>query len=191
MSTEPELETWEIEADSTFEEVRHLDRDHQLRILDSKSKEVQDDAIRTAFLFRVFNLIKENENSSSPPKSIVEKTFAPDGAAFVAFVLTFLVFWWEFGVRFLYSICIAFGVALLIRFLFRMFDRNFLFRRLFQMWTASGIVLLVAPPISVLLETAIGTVSWGGPPSIPVISVWAVGFLVSAPLAYLESRDAN
>ena len=75
----------------------------------------------------------------------------------------------------------AFGVT-------RMFDRAFMFRRLFSMWVVAGLLVVSIWFISGAINTDWITVEFNNQTGIVSGTIWAIGFVGLAILAYREAK---
>jgi len=190
LQTDFELAQWQQKADSAFEELKKLGPADQLTGLREKASEFEDVFQRRAFENLVFGRLQTYDPASENGKStLLDKIFAPNGVAVGSFLLAFAAAFVEVGLGLIWSAIIAMLVAVLVRVTFRLFDRGFFFRRLFGVWFTGGLLFLGGPSLVLLLETTIGTLEWGGPPSIEAVVVWICGLVASGPLALWEARS--
>jgi len=97
----------------------------------------------------------------------------------------------ELGLNWLLSVSVAAVVYAAVRFAMRLFDRGFIFRRMFLAWFAGGITLLVIGPIAISIRTDPLSFEYGGPPTLPVVAIWGIGALILAGLAFWEAKTSN
>lgn len=190
MRSEFELEVWQLKADETFEQLKDLDGKQQISGLRKKSNEFQGVHERQAFENLVFGRLKAYQDAkkiSSP----LERIFSAEGTAILAGFFALLLSMFEFNFGYLWSFSIAAASAILVRLVYRTFDRAFLFRRLFSWWLSGGLLLLGVPTLAVIVNTEIGSVQWGGPPSGAVVAIYIVVFLTLAALAFWEAHKSN
>lgn len=90
------------------------------------------------------------------------------------FVAVFLIGWVELGVSLIWSGTAGLFTIVLVKFVFRLFDRGFMFRRLFMACVSSGLILIVPAQFAFAFETPFGPVSWGGAPGSALVWIWTM-----------------
>ena len=109
----------------------------------------------------------------------------------VAGILGILICRYELGLNWLLSVLVAAVVYAAVRFAMRLFDRGFIFRRMFLAWFTGGITLLVVGPIAISIKTDPLSANYGGSPTLPVVAIWVIGALILAGLAWWEAKSSN
>jgi small GTP-binding protein len=107
----------------------------------------------------------------------------------VASAISLFFSMFEFGANLIIGLIIGVAVFTLFRFVARMFDRSFLFRRVFCTWVALGAGMVSLAPISALFEIPSLSINFGSPPTVVVGVIWCVGLIVLAVLALSEARE--
>lgn len=110
----------------------------------------------------------------------------------IAALLAFLIATFEFDLSILWSCVAALSVFVISKLIARIFDRGFLFRKIFATWFSSGLSLLVVSgPLSASFETGSFQFAWGSPPSTEALTIWIVGAFITAALAFWEARPSK
>jgi len=183
--TELDLEITHETAKKAFDELIRLPEGERFSALRERSKAIEDDGQRIAFEHLVFGMLKTH-NQEPVAQKYLNVAFGPEGIALVFFLVSMAVCMLEFRFKFLWALISSLVVAILIRVIFRMFDRAFFFRRLLATWFFAGLLLVSAPSLVIMAETDFASLEWGGPPSVTVLLVWCLGFVVNAFLAFQE-----
>lgn len=181
-------------ANEAFEDLKDLDGKSRFAELVRYREKIASEDHHVAFTDHVYTLLQSYDEGKlhSGAKAEVEKPknyITINSISIVAGFLALLLSFFELKLNFLLSTSIGFIAFLSTRALQRMFDRQFLFRRLFSTWLLAFPLLISAPTLIILIETKFGKLEWGGSPSQAFFLIWLVVFGTLGFLAYKEKQS--
>ncbi|WP_170363165.1 hypothetical protein [Ruegeria arenilitoris] len=171
MPSEQTRAGWFAQSEKIYEEVKVLDGLQQFEVLRHRLDVIENEHAKSAIEFMVWSWLRDGK----PEKSVSQRDLLTTNNILIAtFVAVFLIVWLEIGVSIVWAGTLAFVTVVLLRFVFRMFDRGFMFRRLFTACVSSGLFLIVPATWYFEFETRYGPVSYGGAPGGALIMIWAI-----------------
>lgn len=169
MPSETTRKEWFKKAERIHRELECLSGLEQAETARQKLDEIADENERSGVEMLVWYWLGHGKDPA-PSKELLT-TDRVLGATFLAVLL---IGWVELGMSLIWSGTAALVTTVVVRFVFRMFDRGFMFRRLFMACVSSGLVLIVPAQFAFAFETPFGPVSWGGAPDGALVLIWTM-----------------
>lgn len=169
MHSETTRKAWFKQAEQVHREVEGLTGLEQAEVFKEKIEAITDQDARAAVQMQVWYWLghgKEQTNS--------QEWLTTNNILAATFIAVFLIGWIELGVSAVWSGTAALVTTVAVRIVFRMFDRGFMFRRLFTACVSSGLFLIVPTQFAFAFETPFGPVSWGGAPGGALVLIWTM-----------------
>lgn len=183
MSSETKRQAWYAQAEQIYEEARILTGLEQSEHFRTKLDNIQNPNDRSAIEMMVWYWIREGKEETVPQS---KELLSPDTILVATFLIMFLVGWFELRMSLIWSGFLALFTTFVLRFAFRMFDRGFLFRRLFITCVGSGLFLIAPAQFQFNFETPYGPISWGGAPEGALVMIWVICTLLTFAVAVWE-----
>lgn len=181
MHSEKTRRAWFSEAERVYRELEGLTGLEQADAFKERIEDITDPDTRAAVQMQVWYWIGHGKEPARP-----NEWLTPNIILAATFGAVFLIGWFELGVSPIWSGTIALMATVFVRLIFRMFDRGFMFRRLFTACVSSGLFLIVPTQFSFEFETPFGPISWGGAPSGALIMIWTVCTILTFSVAVWE-----
>ena len=181
-------QAWQHLAENIFIELQSLNGIEQSEVFRIKLNEIDDQNARSAIELLVWNWLKTDQTVISTKPSIYTST---NMIIMAVFMSVFLIGWWELNITPIFAFSLALFTAIIIRLIFRMFDRGFMFRRLFIACIGSGLLLIVPSQLKWNFATPFGSIEWGGEPSFIMLIIWLLCTLLTFFAAVWEHKISN
>lgn len=185
MHSERTRKAWQEKSEQIYREIAHLKGLEQSETFRERLEAIDDDDARAAIQLLVWYWVGHGKEER--PKEWLTTNTILAGTFFV----TFLIAWWELGAPIVWSAALALIATVLVRFVFRMLDRGFMFRRLFIACVSSGLLLIGPAQLKLEFETPFGTISWGGAPDGALVMIWVICTLLTFSGAAWEHFASN
>lgn len=169
-------------AERIHAKVAHLHGLAQSETLGELLNEIQDEESRHVVEHMVWYWLNEGR----PASNFLKQHLTEEKILLATFLIVCALGYFQIGIPILWSITAAFILTFLLRLFFRMFDRGFLFRRLFAATTSCGLFLIAPATYSFEFETPLGPISYGGAPAASLILVWSMTFICTFGAAVWE-----
>lgn len=183
MPSEQKRIAWQAKAEQIHHEVVSLRGLQQSEIFRERLDQIKDEHARSAVELMVWSWIREGET----PKTITHnELFSTNKMLVATFVTVFLIGWFELGMSPIWAGALALVTTVIVRIVFRLFDRSFMFRRLFIACISSGLFLIAPAQLQFAFETHFGTISWGGSPGDALVSIWLISTMLTFVAAVWE-----
>ncbi|WP_127521941.1 hypothetical protein [Mesorhizobium sp. Z1-4] len=171
MHSEWKRRNWHLRAEEIYNDIEHLDEFERTEIFRNRLTEIKDGAERSAVELLVWYWVKDGKKLHwiTINNTILAGTF----------IFALLILLYEIGVSFIFASAISLAFTAIVHLIFRLFDRGFMFRRLFIACISAGLLLIMPAQLHFQFETPFGPVSWGGPPELALLFVWGFGTLVT------------
>lgn len=169
MRSETTRKAWFRKAEQLYREVESLSGLEQAEAAREKLDTITDENERSAVELLVWYWLGHGKETVTSNEWLTTNHMLA-----ATFLVVFLIGCLELGVSLLWSGFAALVTTALVRIIFRMFDRGFMFRRLFTACVSSGLILIVPAQFAFAFETPFGPVSWGGAPGGALVLIWTM-----------------
>jgi hypothetical protein len=184
--SEKTRQAWLSKAEQVYREVEKLTGLEQAEAFKERIEAITDQDTSAAVQMQVWYWLGHGKE---PTRS--KERLTPNRILATTFGAIFLIGWVELGVTPIWSGTIALITTVAVRTIFRMFDRGFMFRRLFTACVSSGLFLIVPAQFSFEFETPFGPISWGGAPSGALVLIWTMCTILTFVAAVWEHHASN
>jgi hypothetical protein len=172
---------WFSKAERVYLEVENLTGLEQAEAFKERIEAISDQDTRAAVQMQVWYWIGHGKESSRPNDWLTTNRILA-----ATFFIVFSIGWFELGATFIWSATIAFVTTVILRVVFRLFDRGFMFRRLFTACVGSGLFLIAPAQLQFAFDTPLGPISWGGSPGGALVMIWTICTLLTFGVAVWE-----
>lgn len=180
MHSERTRKAWLRRAERIYDEISQLNGFEQAEAFREHLDKISDGSTRSAVEMQVWYWIGHGK------KSLHREWLTANTILAFTFVALFLVGWIDLGFSLVWAGTLALIVTVIVRFVFRLFDRGFMFRRLFIACVSSGLLLIGPAQLQFEFATLWGPISWGGAPSGALVMVWVLCTLLTFVVAVWE-----
>ncbi|SEN37621.1 hypothetical protein SAMN05216227_101284 [Pseudorhodobacter antarcticus] len=185
MATEALKQAYAKRAEKIYRKAAKLTGLEQAEYVTAQLAKITDINMRTGVDMLVWVEFREGR----PKVSLLASVLSAEGILAGTFVVSFLLCRFTLHFQWVLSIAVAFVLMILLRWVFRMFDRAFMFRRLFITTITVGLLLVGPAQFAFHFETEMGTLSWGGSPSLSLTLMWVIAACITAYFAHHESKS--
>lgn len=184
--TEAVKQSYAKRAEKIHKKAAKLSGSAQTEYVNEQLAKIDDAIMHTAVEMLLWIKLRE----PTPKFSLLTLVLSAEGILIGTFAISFLLCQFGFHLPLVWSLTVAFILMVLLRWFFRMFDRAFMFRRLFVASVTVGLILIGPAQFAFSIETKWGGVSWGGAPPPSLIIIWAICAVLSAAFAHNEYKKS-